>query len=276
MRLSISNLAWDIVEDIQIADLLESHNIDAIDIAPGKYFNDFSTVSVKEILSIKEQWLRRGVEIVGMQALLFGTVGLNLFSDEETQKLMLKHLANVCRIGGILGARRLVFGSPKNRDRGNLSDEEALEIAKKFFNQLGNIAEQEGVIICLEPNPICYGANFMTTHQETINIVKLINHDSIKMQLDIGAVKINQEELGLILSNHAHNIGHIHASEPNLVPFGDYLTDNNFQIYGLIKKYLSDHIVTIEMLQTENEPHLESINRAIIAAKNLFLPRNVL
>ena len=35
---------------------------------------------------------------------------------------MLEHLRAVCRIGAGLGATRLVFGSPKNRDRSGLSD----------------------------------------------------------------------------------------------------------------------------------------------------------
>jgi hypothetical protein len=52
-----------------------------------------------------------------MQALLFGTTGLNVFGDNKSQEAMLEHLRAVCRIGAGLGATKLVFGSPKNRDR---------------------------------------------------------------------------------------------------------------------------------------------------------------
>ena len=68
-----------------------------------------------------------------MQSLLFGTSGLNLFGTSEVQQAMLRHLTAICRIGAGLGATRLVFGSPKNRDRTGLTDKAALEIAVPFF-----------------------------------------------------------------------------------------------------------------------------------------------
>lgn len=39
MRLAISNIAWEPAEDDAIASLLQRYGIDAIDIAPGKYFS---------------------------------------------------------------------------------------------------------------------------------------------------------------------------------------------------------------------------------------------
>lgn len=116
MRISISNLAWDVKEDLEVANLLNLFNVDAIDIAPGKYFPDPVIATVSDILAVKEWWQERGIEIIGMQALLFGTTGLNVFGSKDVQKNLLDHLAAVCRIGAGLGATRLVFGSPKNRN----------------------------------------------------------------------------------------------------------------------------------------------------------------
>ena len=38
IRLAVSNIAWDVSEDSEVAVLLRKYQIDAIDIAPGKYF----------------------------------------------------------------------------------------------------------------------------------------------------------------------------------------------------------------------------------------------
>ena len=38
MRLAISNIAWDVSEDENIARLLNRSGVDAIDVAPAKYF----------------------------------------------------------------------------------------------------------------------------------------------------------------------------------------------------------------------------------------------
>ena len=95
MRLAISNIAWDVTEDEAIAQLLIRHEIDAIDVAPGKYFPNPANATNEEIICVRNWWREHGIEITGMQALLFGTKGLNIFGSEEVQNTMLKHLAAV-------------------------------------------------------------------------------------------------------------------------------------------------------------------------------------
>jgi len=84
MRLAISNIAWDITEDEAVAALLQRHQVDAIDIAPGKYFPQPGKATAAEIGAVKSWWAERGIEITGMQALLFGTTGLNVFGSPES------------------------------------------------------------------------------------------------------------------------------------------------------------------------------------------------
>lgn len=265
MRLAISNIAWDTAEDELIAALLQRYKINAIDIAPGKYFPRPAEATNKEVLKVKEWWSNNGIEITGMQALLFGTNGLNIFGSSASKIPVLMHLKAICRIGGILGATRLVFGSPKNRDRRNLDDSTVKEQATDFFKRLGDIALSEGVFICLEPNPSCYGANFMTNTAETARIVNEIDHPAIRMQLDTGAMTINDENPIEVISQYAKLIGHVHASEPNLVPLGDGLA-NHRAVNLMLSKHLPDAIVSIEMLATTRESHMASIERAIQVA----------
>lgn len=265
MRLAISNIAWDVSEDVDITQLLKRYGVDAIDIAPGKYFPEPAKATDEEIARVKRWWAVRGIEITGMQALLFGTTGLNVFGSCEVQDAMLEHLTAVCRVGSGLGATRLVFGSPKNRDRTGLSDELVIEISIPFFQRLGDIAQSYGVMICLEPNPPCYGGNFMTISAETAEIVRRVAHPAIRIQLDTGALTINGENPATVLQNSTMLIGHIHASEPDLVPLGDGGTDHA-TVAASLRQRLPQHIVSIEMLATKNEPHLVSIERALKVA----------
>jgi sugar phosphate isomerase/epimerase len=265
MRISISNLAWDVSEDEQVAALLRRYDIDAIDVAPGKYFPDPVNASETDIIRVRKWWRERGIEITGMQALLFGTTGFNLFGPAEVQERMLRHLDAVCRIAAGLGAKWLVFGSPRNRDRSGLSDQQALDIAVAFFRSLGDIAQSHGVIICLEPNPTCYGANFMTTAAETAAVTKAVAHSAIKMQLDTGALTINGEAYADVVRDCAPLIGHVHASEQELLPLGDGNTDHA-QVAAVLKQNLPTHVVCIEMLATKNESHEVAIERALKVA----------
>lgn len=265
MRVAISNIAWDVSEDAAIVSLLNRFGVDAIDIAPGKYFPEPAKATDKEISIVRNWWAERGIEITGMQALLFGTTGLNVFGTQEVQNALLQHLTAVCRIGAGLGATKLVFGSPKNRDRSGLSDHEAMNIAVGFFRRLGDIAKGNGVTICLEPNPTCYGANFMTTSAETAKVVEQIAHPAIRMQLDTGALTINGEDVAVVLRDCASLIGHVHASEPELLTLGDGGAQHAV-FAEAIKKYLPNHLVTIEMLASKNEPHSVSVERALAVA----------
>ncbi|HAJ72007.1 MAG TPA: sugar phosphate isomerase/epimerase [Methylophilaceae bacterium] len=265
MRLAISNIAWDTVEDEAVANLLNQYQVDAIDVAPSKYFPLPTEATAQEIQAVKAWWAARGIEITGMQALLFGTTGLNVFGNEESQQTMLNHLNAVCRIAAGLGAKWLVFGSPKNRDRNGLSDEQVMRVAVPFFRHLGDIAQSYGVTICLEPNPAHYGANFMINSSETAQVVREVNHPAIKMQLDTGAMTMNHEIAEEVLQNAANLIGHIHASEPDLLPVGDGKTDHD-AVYAAVNQYLPQHVVSIEMVATKTEPHIVAIERALKVA----------
>jgi sugar phosphate isomerase/epimerase len=269
MRIAISNIAWDVAEDEQVALLLRKYRIDAIDVAPGKYFREPKEITSTKVTMLRDWWAGRGIEITGMQSLLFGTAGMNLFGSSEIQASMLDYLNAICRIASNLGATRLVFGSPKNRNRLGLSDEDAAEIAVSFFHRLGDIAGSHRVVVCLEPNPSCYGCNFMMNSSETASIVSRVAHPAIRMQLDTGALTINGEDPHQIIREYAHLIGHVHASEPGLVTLGDGKTDHA-KVASALNWYLNDQVVSIEMLPAKGEPHIVAVERALQVAVRCY------
>jgi sugar phosphate isomerase/epimerase len=268
MRISASNIAWNRRDDPAVIPLLAKYGVDAIDVAPGKYFSDLTIVSRREVDDVRRWWRDRGIEVVGMQSLLFGTQGLNLFGSPAIRSRMMTYLGHVCRIGQGLGARFLVFGSPRNRDRGDLDDTRAADIATTFFRKLGDIAADHDTLICLEPNPRLYGANFMTDTLTTSQVVRAVDHPAIRMQLDIGALRINGESASTVLAEHVDLVAHIHASEPGLEVLGDCGTDHR-PIASDIRRLCPDRIVTIEMREDVHAP-LESLERALAFAQRYY------
>ena len=264
-QISISNIAWDPSLDEKVAQKLFSMGIRCIDIAPGKYFQNFKETTDKQISIVRKSWDDRGFSIIGMQSLLYGTKGLNLFAEREIQQRMLEHLDHVCRIGSILGATKLVFGSPKNRDRTGLNDILVEQIALQFFYQLGEIAKKNEVVICLEPNPSCYGANFLTGTWETYSFVSKLNHPNIKLQFDSGAFFINRESVEII-GQVKDLIGHVHISEPNLSALGT--ADVKHQLLGReLNEFVPGLPRTIEVLTNRSENTLDDIVRSVNIAK---------
>jgi sugar phosphate isomerase/epimerase len=269
MRIALSNIAWDRAEDADVAALLRRHGVHAVDLVASKYFADAAAATDAQVRAIRAWWADHGLEVTGMQALLFGTTGLALFGEASARDAMLRHLAHVCRIGGGLGARALVFGSPRNRDRGALGDAEVEAIADPFFRALGDIAADHGVVVCLEPNPPHYGGTFMTTSAETRTVVARIDHPAIRMQFDTGALTISGEAPGTVLAEAAPWIAHVHASEPDLLPIGDGRADHAAMAAALAR-HRPDRVVAIEMLATKDEPHLAAIERAVVATKRFY------
>lgn len=265
MRISVSNLAWDINDDAEIANLLGQHGIDAIDVVPGKYFPSGAEARPDKVALVKRWWGDRGIQIKGLQSLLYGARGLNIFTEREATRPMLSHLAAVCRVSAGLGGGCLVFGSPLSRDRTGLSDEEAVDRATWFFQRFGDIAASNGVEVCLEPNPRCYGANFMTNSDETAAIVNLVGHPAIRMQLDTGALAINGEDPMEVIRRHHKLIGHVHASEPQLLPLGYGNADHDGTAAAL-RRYLPAAVVAVEMLPPTKQPGIRAIEQALFAA----------
>lgn len=266
MKLAISNIAWDVDDDNEVANLLKRFGVTAIDVAPSKYFKSLATVSDHEIRRVKDYWLQHGISITGMQSLLFGTTGLNLFGGSKVRFDMLNHLTRVCDVAQKLGATQLVFGSPKNRDKGELSQGLALAEATLFFKKLGDIANDYGVNICIEANPISYGCNFLTSTAEAGDFVSNLYHPNIKLHLDLGTVIANHENLSQIVLKYGEFISHIHASEPNLVELGCQV-EKHAQFAPIIKEHLSNRVISIEMLTHSN---IHAIERALIVANHVY------
>lgn len=266
MRISISNIAWEPDQDEAVAAVLRGAGIQAVDLAPGKYLPDILGASDEAIAEVRQRWADRGFRIEGMQSLLFGSTGLNLFGDDGT---MLDRLAAVCRIGEGLGARALTFGSPRQRDRGDRSFEQARDEAVDFFRRIGDIAADRGVLFCLEPNPAVYGCNFMTTAAETAEVVEATDHPAVRMQLDVGALALNGEDAPSTIAHYAALIGHVHASEPQLVPLGRAGSDHRGAASALAETR-PELTVTIEMLSPKDENAPAVVAEAVDVAVSAY------
>ena len=88
MKLSISNIAWDPKMNSEVISILQQNKIAAIDIAPGRLFNDGFPLHQSNSILARNQWNDAGIEWIGMQSLLYGTQGLNLFGSEKIQNSM--------------------------------------------------------------------------------------------------------------------------------------------------------------------------------------------
>lgn len=252
MRLAVSNIAWHEDEDIAVAEALAERGVDALEVAPGRLFSQPDAASEADARRVRGEWEARGLSLIAMQALLFGRSDLLLFGEDDGRALS-EYLARIIRLAGWLGCGPLVFGSPKNRQRGALSFERACERAADVLRPLARLAHEEGCTIALEPNAEAYGCDFVRRVGEAREVVRLVDHPGCAVQLDAGVFAMEDDDPADIRSS-AGDIAHFHASAPFLEPVG-----GNLDAIGRLADALTEQgyrgAVSIEMRAgTDNAP----------------------
>ncbi len=267
MNLAFSGIAWEPEDGDAAARILVDAGISAVDIAPGKHCADLASPTMAEADAIAGFWSRRGLRLTGMQSLFFGVRGLNIFGSEDSRAEMAARLERLAILGARTGATRLVFGSPACRDRGALDDLTAAEIAVPWFRDAAARIHAHGAVLCLEPNPVRYGCTYLTTTEETAALVRAVAHPGLKLHLDTGTMSVNGEDPREIIGRHGGLIGHVHASQPDLLPFDrhDPMHRRTAEVLSVLRPDLT---VSVEM----RPAGLAAIAAAAAAAMAVYGP----
>jgi D-psicose/D-tagatose/L-ribulose 3-epimerase len=216
MKLAASNIAWDPKDDDRVAAILRDRGFTGVEIAPAKRWESPIDATRKEIAEYRAEWEKRGLQVVAMQSLLFGRADLQLFGSTTIRRALREYLSALIEMAHGLGARAVVFGSPKNRKRGKMPLDEATGIAVEFFRELGALAVSRGCAICIEPNPTTYDCDFINTTAEAVAFCEQVASRGVKVNGDAGAMATNGEDPSATVAAALPWFGHFHASEPDL------------------------------------------------------------
>lgn len=270
MKLGISNIAWDPSLDSEVASVLRAVGVDTIDIAPSKYFDLKGSTGPGELLQLRRDWESRGIRIWGMQSLMFGSA-LNLFGDSAEKEQMLEWLERVFLIGQTLGAQKLVFGSPKNRNCADSGPRVCEQRALPFFARLGDAAEKYGITLCIEPNPREYGSNFLINSHEAANFVAELGHPAVQVQVDFGSIMMSEEDPEFLFESHRGLIGHVHLSTPHLDPIHKH-ENAVTRYFQALKDFepVTEMVPTIEMLTTAPDRAVAEIEQSLMSTLTMM------
>lgn len=216
MKLAVSNIAWDEREQEEVLKLLLKHGVTGVEVAPTKIWPDWQGVDDASVQAAAERFHSAGFMIPALQSVLFGRPDLQVFGSDQSREALLEHLSRVGSIARGLGAEVLVFGSPKNRLRGSLSQREAFTQAVIFFREAAAVCMSKGTVLCIEPNPEVYGCNFVTRWREAVELVEAVDHPGFGLHLDTGCIHMAGDDPAEAVRDCAHVMRHLHVSEPQL------------------------------------------------------------
>ena len=264
MKLAVSSLAWEPAHDAAVRALLAHRGVRGIELAPLKYWPAGLAVAPRVLAEYKAQWVDAGISIVALQGFLFGMPELQLFGTPSQQAALEAHLAVTARLAAALGAGVLVFGAPKNRLRGALSEDEAVTAAVPLLRRVASACTDVGVSLCIEPNPPRYGGDFVHTSAEAMRLVREVDHFSFGLHLDAGALAINAESDSEVIEAARH-ARHFHISEIDLVPTGSGTVDHR-RLGKLLEIAAFERWHSIEMKPVVGEGVVEALGRAVDVA----------
>ncbi len=262
MKLAVSSIAWNPPEEPAVVEVLAAHGLTGVELAPGKLFAGSPLEATPaQVAAVRAFWGSRGMEIVALQALLFGHPELRLFDESRPQTL--EYLKAIIRLGGALGARALVFGAPKNRARGALPAAEAWNIALNFFGAIGEEARAAGTCFCIEPNPAQYGADFCTDSAQALALVEAVGSTGFGLHLDSACALLAGEDFPARIAASAAVLRHLHLSEPELAPVAAGGTAD-VQAIGIgLRGIHYAHYVSIEMKASPDGGNAARVERAL-------------
>jgi sugar phosphate isomerase/epimerase len=152
----------------------------------------------------------------------------------------------------------LVFGSPKNRKKGDRTLADAMDEAAPIFQKMAAICLDQGVILGLEANPTDYQCDFLTNAKDAAEFVKHVNHPGFRLHLDAAAMHLAGDDPVTILQDYGHLLVHAHASEPFLgdlahpqvdhAQFANGLREQNWQQWVSLEMRASE--TPLETLET--------------------------
>lgn len=226
MRLSVSNIAWDRGDDPAFLALVSGAGFHHVDVAPTKIWPDWMPPP-GATERFAAELAQSGLSACGMQSIFFGTANLNIFAADEAEwQRCRSHLRRVAGIARAIGATRVVFGAPGNRDPGSMAPGPVTEMACARLRELGADFLAADAVLCMEPVPADAGGRFLRTTTETAAMVRMVDHPGIGLNLDSAFLTGEGADIPRVIESCADVIAHAHASEPGLGNFAAPAVDH--------------------------------------------------
>jgi sugar phosphate isomerase/epimerase len=212
MKLSISNIAWSAEHDACMYRFLGEQGFSGLEIAPARVFPQEPYKHIKEAKAFAGMLQNSyGLSVSSIQSIWYGRTE-SIFGSDKDRAGLIEYTKKAIRFAEALSCANLVFGCPRNR---NMPSPDMFPAAIAFFTAIARYACEHRRVIALEPNPPVYNTNFINTTEEAFELCNKINSVGLRVNIDLGTVLYNNENLNEIKSN-IHLVHHIHISEPLL------------------------------------------------------------
>jgi sugar phosphate isomerase/epimerase len=218
MRFALCNEMFEGRSMAKVCKVVKGLGYDGLEIAPFTLAESADKVTGEQRKGVRKTIEDSGLETVGLHWLFAGPSGLHMTTADDSMWARTKdYLSCLLDLCSDLGGKILVLGSPKQRSivEGQTRDgawKRAVDMLSSAMDKAGSL----GLTICLEPlSPV--ETDFINTVAEGMEMVRQVNHPSLKIHLDVKAMCSEESSVPeIIRSVKADEIGHFHVNDPNL------------------------------------------------------------
>ena len=169
-----------------------------------------------------------GLEVIGLHWLLAKTTGMHLTAaDPAARRAAADRLIELAGLCADLGGGVLVLGSPEQRNRGGMPEDEASENAVEVLQAVLPTLEDRGVTLALEPLAP-NETDFLNTCADTVALCDRVGGGSVRLHQDVKAMVGGESKPPAdVIRDYAEHTAHFHANDANLL--GPGMGDTDFR-----------------------------------------------
>jgi sugar phosphate isomerase/epimerase len=267
MRLAVSNLAWPSDQEGTAFERLAALGAAGVEVAPTR-IAPWPELTSPLISDYRARLEGRGLCVSSLQAVLYQRDELQLLGDDGSFAGMCEHLRRVAEIASLLGARVLVFGSPRNRRLFNFSPADAWSLGRDRLHRLGEITAAVDVALGIEPVPAFYGGDYLADWRDVLRMVREVDHPGVRVHLDTGCVGLGGGSIGEAVAASREWLAHFQIAQPNLADFAEP-AENHAEAAAALRACGYAGWLAIEMREAESAP-LAAMETAVRTALKIY------
>jgi sugar phosphate isomerase/epimerase len=262
-HLCVSNICIEDISQFQFTRILKLFDIKHVQIAPTTMIDTWDHLANLNL----DVFTKNDLIVHTFQSITFTLNEWNIFS--ELRHLLFDHLKKVIDSAIHHGVKILVFGCPRNRKIQNTDNTEKNDNTfVDFFKKVGEYCLKKDITICIEQNSKQYNCNYLNTIKEVGEIVKRIDHEHIKMMVDIGNAVMETDDLNDIYL-YKEYIYNIDVANEHMKPLLEK-SDIHFRFNSILSDIQYNKIVNLEMLINDPLNELSILTHSLNTFVNIY------
>ena len=261
-KLSFSLLALKKEKKIEtLLKILNKEKISNVEIPISKFFPNYD-INENKIKRLKKIFDKYQIKISSIQA-IFYKKNMNVLNSNDEDKV-LNHLKKINLFCKKLKIKNIIFGSPTNRVRTNLSLNDANRNFIKILKKISVDLRKKKLNFCIEPNSKFYKCNYINNTNQALNLLKKNKIKNVYINFDTGNALLEKDYVKINKFDQKY-FKNFQISEKNLKEI-----KNHKKHVSLLKKFnLENKYLSLEMLNIDLNKIRKNLKKFKLIASNI-------